>query len=219
MNFKKIKSQVIKEIGESIISEGFLYNKSREQFEQGLPGGVGSAQIQHLDYGPQIILLIWWAVRIERMAAIFNTIAEKDEEFFEGTHVFSNGLGTLIDYVDNGNRKTNADNKRYLITNEEEVPNVVAEAVGDIRKYIIPYFAQNNSVERANELLNYNPTEHPSVHNLAYPNRIMMGLIAAKLTHNPEYDRLVSIYNPEMEEVADNAKREYAKLKVLLSRM
>jgi hypothetical protein len=47
----------------------------------------------------------------------------------------------------------------------------------------------------------------------------MMGLIAAKLTHNPEYDRLVSIYDPEMEKAAGDAKREYAKLKVLLSKM
>lgn len=219
MNFKTIKSRLIKELGETIISKGFLFNKKPEDFEKGIPGGVASVHIHPIDYGPKIFFELSWFVRIDRMAYIYNSVAEKGEEYFAYTSVFSNGFGRLIDYVDNGNRKTRADNKKYLITKEEDVPIVVEEMAEDIRKYFIPYIEQNNSVERANELLNYNPTEHPSVHHLTYPDRIMMGLIAAKLTHNPEYDRLVSIYDPEMEEVADDAKREYAKLKALLSRM
>ena len=218
MNFRTIKSAMLKQLGESLISEGFLFNKRSSEFEKGIPGGAVFIYIGHQDYGHRIFFELSWAVRIDLIADIYNSVTEMDEKYFCDTSTFSNSLGPLIDYMENGNRKSNADNKRYLILKDGDVPVVVSEMMSDIHKYIFPYFQQNHSVERANELLNHNPAEQ-SIHNATYPRKIMNGLIAAKLTHNPDYDRLVAIYDPEMEDVADHAKREYEKLKVVLAKM
>lgn len=218
LDFKLIKKRLIKELGESIIADGFLFNKKSGAFQKGIPGGVASIYLSHLDYQHRIFFQFWWGVSMDRISAIYNSVTEKAPEYFDDTQVFCNSLGPLMDYVDNGNRTSNADNKKYLIVKDEDVPVVVAEMVADIHKYIIPYFEQNYSVERANELLNRDPTEM-SVHCSIYPYKIIMGLIAARLTRNADYDHLVSIYDPAMEDAADNLKREYDKLKVVLAKM
>jgi hypothetical protein len=218
MNFNKIKSRLLKEVGESIIADGFLFNKTTEVFEKSIPGGVALVYFLHNDFGRRIIFIPWWGVRIDRIAVIYNSITEKAPEFFDDTHVLANNLGRLIDYMDNGNRKSKADEKKFVILMEDDVPTIVREIVADIRKYMIPYFEQNNTVQRVNELLNDQPADQ-SVHYFSYPYKVMIGLVAAKLTNNADYDRLVSIYDSELEEAADHLKREYEKLKVVLAEM
>jgi hypothetical protein len=125
----------------------------------------------------------------------------------------------LIDYADNGNELTRADRKRYIVEKEEDAETVVDQALKDIRGYLLPYVKENSaSIERIDQLLNHNPGKR-TVHNFTYPGKAMMGLIAAKLTHNPNYDQLVSIYDVKLVEAEEGTKREYEKLKELLSKM
>ena len=111
MNFKNLKDKVIKGIEESIDSEGFQFRKKPCAFVKSIPEGSASLYLLHRHYPNQAFFRLHWAVRIDRIADIYNTVAEKDEEYFSDTQVFSNGMGVLIDYIDNGNRKANAADK------------------------------------------------------------------------------------------------------------
>lgn len=218
MNFKKVKNQLIQGIEKSVITEGFLFNKKDDGFEKNIQGGIVTFYFLHTKWTDEINFQLWWAVRIDRIVDIFNMVAEKDKEYFHLSCVLSNNLGPLIDYIDNGNEFSRADPKKYTILKEEDVETVINEALADIRKYILPYFEQNISIEKIDQILNRYPREL-IVHNFLYPNKSMMGLIAAKLTKNPNYDQLISIYDEELAEAAEDAKREYEKLKELLSKM
>jgi hypothetical protein len=218
INFNYIKSSLIKDMGAAIASEGFEFKKKPCAFVKHIPEGSASLYLIQRHYPNSAFFRILWAVRINRMADIYNLVAEKDPEYFSDTQVFSNGMGVLIDYIDNGNRKANAADKEYMIEQDEDVPALVAEMVSDIRRYVLPYFEQNNTLERANELLNRIPEER-SVHSFGYPTQMMMGLIAARLTQNTDYDYLVSTYDTKMKVVAEDARREYEKLKVVLAKM
>lgn len=218
INFNYIKSSLIKDMGAAITSEGFEFKKKPCAFVKRIPEGSASIYLLQRHYPNCALFRLHWAVRIDKIADIYNTVAEKDEEYFSDTQVFSNGMGDLIDYIDNGNRKANAADKEYMIEQDDDIPALVAEMVSDIRRYVLPYFEQNNTLERANELLNRIPEER-SVHSFAYPDQMMMGLIAARLTQNTDYDHLVSIYDMKMKVVAEDAQREYEKLKVVLAKM
>ena len=218
INFNYIKSSLIKDMGAAIASEGFEFKKKPCAFVKRIPEGSASLYLIQRHYPNRAFFRIHWAVRISRIADIYNLVAEKDPEYFSDTQVFSNGMGVLIDYIDNGNRKANAADKEYMIEQDGDIPALVAEMVSDIRRYVLPYFEQNNTLERANELLNRIPEER-SVHSSAYPDQMMMGLIAARLTQNTEYDRLVSIYDKKIAIVSEEAKREYEKLKVVLEQL
>jgi hypothetical protein len=218
MNFKKIKAKLIDGIADSVISQGFLFDKKEEIFEKNIPGGIVSFYFLHVDYMDEFIFELWWGVRIDRMADIYNMVTEKDKEYFQHTEVLANSLGRLMDYTDNGNEFTRAERKKYSIRREDDVESVIREALSDIRTYILPYFEKNISIERIDQILNHRPEEQ-IVHSFVYPHRAMMGLIAAKLTGNTNYNQLVSIYDAELVEAADQMKREYEKLKELLAKM
>lgn len=218
MIFKKIKRSLFDSIGDSIGSSGFQFNKKKEQFEKAVPDGTATVYFLHANYGFKIIFKVWWGVRINRMAAIYNSISEKGPESFEDTECLATSLGSLIDYIDNGNRRSNTIDKEFVILKEEDVPIIATEIVSDINRYVVPYVEQNHTIERVDLLLNSYPTEL-SVHNFSYPYKVMNGLIAARLTKNADYDRLVSIYDVEMEPVSAQSKREYEKLKEVLAKM
>ena len=218
MNFKKVKNRLFKGIQELVITEGFLFNKKDELFEKNVQGGIVYFYFLHTKWPDEINFQLWWGVRIDCIADIYNMVTEKDKAYFHLTEVLSNNLGRLIDYVDNGNEFSRADPQKYTILKEEDVDTVISEVLADIRKYILPYFEQNVSIEKIDQILNRYPREL-IIHNFIYPNKSMMGLIAAKLTKNPRYNQLISIYDEELAEAAEDAKREYEKLKELLSKM
>jgi len=218
MNFKKTKKTIIDEIAGSVKSAGFKYDKNDEFFIKDIPGGIDTFYFLTANYGIEFRFDLFWGVRIDRIADIYNMVTDKTEEYFRFSHVLANHLGALIEHIDNANDSIRCDPKRYTILKEEDVAEVIDKALTDIRKYIMPYFEQNVTVERMDQILNRKPKEY-TVHNSTYLNRAMMGLIAAKLVNNPRYDELVSIYDVELAGAAIDAKREYQKLKEWLSKM
>jgi hypothetical protein len=216
LNYKKIREEFLNGIGDSISHHGFKFNKKAEHSEKAISGGLLTIYFLRNYYGIKVIFIPWWGIRIDQITDIYNSITEKDEKYYRDSQVFANSLGPLIDYIDNGKRNSKADQKRFIVLKDEDEPIIVSEVTADINKYIIPYFEQNNSVERADQLLNYDPVEQ-SVHMFSYPYKVMMGLIAAKLNNNPDYKKIISSCNPEMEGAADYSHREYAKLKIVLA--
>lgn len=218
MNFKKIKKQIFDGVADAVMSEGFLYNKENETFEKNIPGGFVYFYFLYADYKNEFWFDLWWGVTIDQVADIYNRVTEKDLEFQRLTLVLSNHLGALADYADNGNESTRADRKQYIVSKDEDAATVVGQALEDIRRYLLPYFAQNTTIERLDQIINHKPADI-TVHNFSYPTKAKMGLIAAKLNHNPDYNQLISIYDKELIRAEAGSKREYEKLKELLSKM
>ena len=51
-----------------------------------------------------------------------------------------------------------------------------------------------------------------SIHNYIYPLRANIGIIAAKLNNNPNFNDLIKIYEKELDEAEENYKNEFFKL-------
>jgi hypothetical protein len=107
---------------------------------------------------------------------------------------------------------------KYVIENENDLETLGKVIPIRFKQYILPYFDENSSVERADKLLNED-ARNLSPHNWVYPYKAMMGMIAAKLTKNPKYDELVSIYREELAEANPVNKEEFEKLTALLEKM
>lgn len=124
----------------------------------------------------------------------------------------------LVQRILNGNEIKKIDTKKYLIERREDVKIVTDQISNDIKKYLLPYFDQHSSIEQIDKILNSN-LKNLIVHNFAYPHRAMMGLIAAKLTKNPNYDQIVAVYDEELIPASEDAKKEYESLKILLDQI
>jgi hypothetical protein len=84
-----------------------------------IPGGIVTLYFLHADYGNKSIFELWWGIRIDRMADIYNQVVEKDQEYHHLTRVLWNHLGALIDYIENGNELTRADPKKYIVLKDQ----------------------------------------------------------------------------------------------------
>lgn len=195
---------------------GFRLNRKEDTFERNRPQGQQILSFIITQAGLNVNVEPWWGIRIDSIIEIYHKITEKDQDAFEWTQVFENNLAKLIDYIDNNNETPRTDSPKYLVKSMDEVESLIRTLPVLVEKYVLPYFDANSTVERANILLNSNLRKQV-VHNWIYPFRAMMGLIAAKLAHNPDYGQILSVYQEELAEASDSAKNEFEKLKVLLA--
>ena len=85
------------------------------------------------------------------------------------------------------------------------------------KEFALPYFLENNSIRRVDELFNSHPREY-TVH---MPNdlfRFAKGVIAAKLNGNPKVESLLKTYNTLIDErdMPDNCRIEMKRLEEIL---
>lgn len=77
---------------------------------------------------------------------------------------------------------------------------------------IRPYFDQNNTIARVDELLNETPSIS-SIHNNLNPFRACIAIIAAKLNENPNFDELLSIYDETIKRGEKSYQTDYQKIR------
>lgn len=95
-------------------------------------------------------------------------------------------------------------NYRFLISNESDLAAWIKIIERFYYDYILPFSEKYGSVPAIDKLINDNPTEKVKYLNDVGA-RIIVGLIAAKLNHNPRYSELISVYRKE----ADDKLRNY----------
>jgi len=84
-------------------------------------------------------------------------------------------------------------------------------------KVALPYFLTNNSIIKADEILNNNPKEY-CVHMSNDLYRFIKGIIAAKLNKNPQTEQLIKFYSNLIvkRNMPNNSKEEMRRLTSIL---
>ncbi|UKB82725.1 hypothetical protein LF887_17120 [Chryseobacterium sp. MEBOG06] len=212
MKVNEIAQQISDGVLESFQKSGFQYRKAQKEF------------VRKKDNVEQIFKLFFYKkednitidpeikIHVKEIESIYKSIAQiKSRPYL----TLGNHFLTIRDYDGDAANYKSKPAKEWLIENDEDVKHLIKIIPEYLEEDILPYFDNNSSVIRVDELLNEYP-EKMCVHNDMYPLRANIAIIAAKLNTNLYYDELIKIYERELEDAEENYKVEFYKLKELL---
>jgi hypothetical protein len=155
------------------------------------------------------------AIKVHDIENIYHKVAVKSPEYFDSTSCLRNNLFKIGNYLTTNSMIDTDEKKSFLIEEENDIT-ILSKVIPErFEEMALPYFNANSSVKRVDELLNSHVREL-SVHKGIYPLRASIGIIAAKLNNNPEYQNLVEIYESKLQDAAKDYKQEFMQLKELL---
>ncbi|GEM52630.1 DUF4304 domain-containing protein [Empedobacter brevis] len=207
MNIKNVFTSIANGIAPFLIEYNFICNKNKQEFKR---SNNDVAQIIRFFFhkkSDKIYLKLEIIIKLSEIENVYKSITN-----IEGRPYLTLGNDFLI-------LKNKADDFCYkkkptnywLIENDNDIENIVNNFESHLIEIILPYFNDNSSIERVDYLLNSYPLKM-SIHNYLYPLRANIGIIAAKLNNNPNYDELVDIYMKELENAEENYKNEFLKI-------
>ncbi len=218
LSIKDVSQSIISGISEKMSSHGFIFDKYHKYYIKRTEDSHQIFDLVFMRKDAGILVEPVVRIKIRPIEDIYHKVATKDEEYFEGTDTLGNNLGRIIDHFEKGAQQNTNSKMKYLIENEKDIAILKKVIPNKFEQYALRYFDNYSSVAKTDELLNSNPREI-SIHNWLYPLRACLALIAAKINHNPRYDELVNIYEQELENAADNYRKEFSLLKNILSNM
>ncbi|MFV0234163.1 hypothetical protein OBK30_14070 [Empedobacter falsenii] len=184
MNYSEVKKELKKEFESFLKPVGFK-SKSDPQgcdfgkidFNSKKTIGFGVANyIDEFNTGCYLKIEIFSIQKIENKVL---------EEYYETLSV---GIQSYFNEV----------NYRYKIKTQEDIKEWGEIVRKFYEEYAIPFFEKYNSVDSIDRLLNDKPTEKV-IYLDDLGQRIIKGLIAAKLNNNPKYNELRDYYKSEVE--------------------
>ena len=97
---------------------------------------------------------------------------------------------------------------------------VAEKLLNGFKQVAVPYFLNNSSVARIDQLINTKP-EECKVHTQDDNQRIIKGIIAAKLNNNPSLEKLIRIYDQQLidRDMLKETMEEMIRLKNILQTM
>ena len=217
MNFEKTKQEILNRVGQGISKEGFLLNKKEETFERTVLENTDCFYFYFVNYGRRVFVEPLWGITNGSIDTIYRQVTERDINYYSKAFVLYNNLGQLKEYLASGDMVPKIDTEKHLIENEKDIDKVVSAILHDFKAYLLPYFDKHHSLDSFDRALNSSNLRDLIVHNSTYPERAIMGLVAAKLSKSPFYHELDAVYENELRDASPESKREYEKVKVLLS--
>ncbi|WP_316795506.1 hypothetical protein [Pedobacter agri] len=214
MKIPEVSKEISDGILESFKKNGFKFRKARNEFTRKLKN---AEQIFHLIYykenngtiniKPEVV------IHIDDIESIYKKISQIK---YRPYLTLGNYFSQIKDYNGDAANFKNKATKYWLIENEHDISHLIEIIPKYLDEVILPYFENNSSIERVDELLNEYP-KNMSVHNNMYPLRANIAIIAAKLNCNHRFNELLEIYEKELEDAEENYKIEFYKLKEFLS--
>lgn len=152
-------------------------------------------------------------IKVEAIEQLYRTITiqENRPHYTLGNHLFE-----IVRYMDTGNETERGEISNWLIEDKEDLDKLTKIIPEYFEESILLYFNKNGSVARVDELLNKSPREM-TIHNWLYPLRANIAIIAAKLNSNPKFNELLAIYDKETLEAEESYRKEFEKLREVLS--
>lgn len=179
----------------------------------------GDIQSIYFTYNPPdgiwvepIVLEPWFEITIKQIKDIYLPVSNRGPEANDYITTFDNTFGALYDHYEKGYNTVHLPMTEVLYEANalKDFDTIVNSMIPFVSKYVVRYFDENTSVSRADLLLNTEP-EGFSLHTYLGPTRATMGLIAAKLVHNPNYESLKKIYVDKMRDATGNTKTDFMK--------
>lgn len=217
MLIKDVSNRILGAIEEPLLIHGFIFNKRKKEFKRQVNGVQQIFDLLfYKENSGSIFVEPQLRIKIKKIEDIYHDVTSKDAKYNDGTTTLGNNFIAIINYYEKGDEKGGkAANLKYLVENETDIDTLIKVILNRFEEYALPYFNSNSSVAEADKLLNENPRDL-SVHNLIYPIRASIGIIAARLNDNPNFENLVAIYEEELEDANPINKQEFDKLKTML---
>lgn len=102
-----------------------------------------------------------------------------------------------------------------FVLEESDIPKLAKILFKEFIEVAYPYCLKNGNVAMVDKLLNNNPDIH-KVHVQNDNYRILKGLIAAKLNHNPAFEKILNSYEKQISNRPEYFKTEWKNLNEIL---
>lgn len=187
METRALKVALFEELRRPCEAAGFKYIRTKEWFVRDSPGvrevfALGFAVYDWLEVIPGLSL------RVDEVETIFHRTSGFEKKYQAQTAALTATLRSLAG---------DETGYSYRVTGAADVRGAAGRLENDFREVVLPYFAENASLSRIDELLNSDP-EAPSRHNLNEYHRCAYGLIVAHLCQRKDYARLAEVYRRKM---------------------
>ncbi len=214
MKVKETANRLLEEISPFFEKWEFKLNKQQREFKRAVGECTQIIAFFFYKKGNYITIKPEIRIQVKSIVNIYkaNTSIKGRPYCCLGNHLFE-----ILRYIDEGvehgfRKKAVAD---WLVRDEGSINKLIEVIPTYLEETILPYYDQNSSLSRVDEVLNKKPREM-SIHNYLYPLRANVAIIAAKLNGNPKYEELIGIYEEELEEAEDTYKGEFYRLKKYL---
>lgn len=215
MKIKEVSEQISAGLIESFQKHGFKYRKTNTDF---IRKGDQADHVFKMFYykeddgtitiKPEII------IHVHSIEDVYRSVSESNENPYL---TLGNYLSEIAEYNGDEVNFRKRPIKYWLIEDENDIEYLVKIIPKYLKEDMLPYFEENSTIKRVDELLNKYP-EKMTVHNYIYPDRVNIAIIAAKLNNNPNYEELVDIYEKNMIDAEENSKKQFYRLKELLGK-
>ncbi len=192
---------------------GFRLNKRNKEFNREIGDTKQILDLFFYKKADHITIKPEVRIKVKSIDTVYRSITDMENRPY---YTLGNHLFEIVRYMDTGNETERGELSNWLVEDEGDVWQLVEVIPKYFEESILPYFEENSSLARVDELLNKSPRDM-SIHNWLYPLRANVALIAAKLNDNPKYDELVTIYDEETQEAEESYREEFIKLKEVLA--
>lgn len=216
MRVKEVSEKINKGVSSFFEEHDFKYKKTTEEF------------IRKTDIAEQIFRLYYYKENdstITIKAEIIIHLNEIESIYRSITHItdrphltLGNYFSQIRDYDGDEINYKREPTKYWLVENDKDIQHLINIIPEYLEEDILPYFENNSTISRVDELLNKYP-EKMCVHNYIYPLRANIAIIAAKLNKNPKYEELIETYEKELLDAEENYKKEFYKIIDILKSM
>lgn len=218
MKISDVYNGLLPLVKDGLISHGFKLKKQERTFFRS-NNGINQKIVFLFDKSyDSVVIDIMLYVKSDQITSFF----EKNGRFDSAILNFHLGINLLDTkcFFDRGSNDYNHCNQelRIVISDEVDIQEAGVLLNNYFDKYMYKYFSIADSVEGIDKLLNGNPKEL-SIHHYLYPTRAIVGLIAAKLSDNPDLKTLEGIYDAETLEAEEGYRECFTLVRNLLNDM
>ena len=211
MNIKDVSNELLSRIHDNFREFNFILNKGQSEFKRKVNNCTQIVDLFFYKKGQFITIKPEIRIKEHQIEKIYKAVSQiRDRPYLTlGNHLFE-----IVKYIDDGKEidESEEETRDWLIEDDNDINKLVEIIPKYLKETILPYFDQNSSVPRVDELLNKYPRQI-SIHNVVYPLRANIAIIAAKLNQNPKFDELVEIYDEELLDAEETYRKEFVRLK------
>lgn len=191
----EIKERIATELGGKLSKNELVYNKKMNEFRCSTGEYTYIFNIDQVVWSSSYSLHVRLYISQKKIEAILEKIIGKLR------HKLTLGQEIERIYKSPDGREVVKGNLSVWLRQDEDVDAAVETLEWYYNEIAKPYFVKYNTLEAIDDIMNNPPFDHcPADVGGNFDNRCMKGLIVARLVDNPNYEKLVTIYDEAIKE-------------------
>lgn len=187
-----IKQRIKNDFGSYTIGDGFIYKKTANEFIKIEGDFKCIINICPVSWSSSYSVNMKLRISQKRVEDILEKILGKQRHRL----TFHEDMLETIYYSPDGRKIVKGESLGLWFSTDNDVYTKLQSLKTYYTEIAKPYFSKFTSLETMDDFINSPPFEHSPAYVGAFTNaRCMKGLIIAKLVKNPNYDKLVAIYD------------------------